>query len=257
MDEGRLAGRSALITGGASGFGKATALRFARQGALVTIADLSDGGDQVAAEIAPDARFVRCDVADAQQVAAAVAGVVERHGRLDVIVNNAGVLGGGWIHEGDADHHLRRQIDVNIVGVWNGCRAALAVMRPQRGGVILNTASPAGQVPTPGAVAYGLTKAAVLHMTQSLALAYAPDQVRVNAVLPGPALTGIFALDPEKRPELERQYAANVPLGRVADVDDIAAAMEYLASDDASFVTGAILNVDGFFRPKLPPKALS
>ncbi len=259
MTGGRFAGRTAVVTGGASGFGRATVQRLARQGALVTIVDVAANGDEVADEISAgdgSVTFHFADVSRPEDIDAAFESAYDRLGRLDIAVNNAGVLGGGWIHEEGATEFLRRQLDVNVIGVWNGCRTALRLMRPSGGGVIINTASPAAQVPTPGAAAYGLCKSAVLHLTHSLAIGYAPDQVRVNAVLPGPALTGIFQLDPARRDALEQAYLPNIPLGRMADVDDIAAAIEYLASDEASFVTGAALNVDGGFRPRLPPRVL-
>jgi 3-oxoacyl-[acyl-carrier protein] reductase len=159
----RFAGRTAVVTGAASGFGRAIAARLARSGALVTIVDVAANGDEVAAGLeAPGGavKFAHADVRDAAQVEAAFRHAHDRAGRLDIAVNNAGVLGGGWIHEDGADDYVRRQLDVNVLGVWYGCRCALELMRPQRAGVIVNTASPAALVPTPGAVAYGMTKAA-------------------------------------------------------------------------------------------------
>jgi len=251
------AARGVIVTGGASGFGRATVERFAAAGATVYLADVDERGEDVAAQLSTGertVRFVRCDVSDAENVGDVVAEVVATHGHLDVMVNNAGVLGGGWMHEPDADLHFRRHVDVNLVGVWNGCRAAVLAMRDGAGGVIINVASPAGTVPTPAAVGYGLTKAAVIHLTRSLAIGYAHDGIRVNAVLPGPAITGIFDGASIDLTELRRNYAARVPLGRVADVDDIARAIEFLADAGSSFVTGAILNVDGGFTPTLPPE---
>jgi NAD(P)-dependent dehydrogenase (short-subunit alcohol dehydrogenase family) len=258
----RLGGRSALVTGAASGFGLAIARRFAAEGATVTLVDRLDedhrGVHEALAAVAalggPTAvAYRRADVADEGQVEAAVAAAVERAGRLDVMVNNAGVLGGGWIHEDGATAELRRQLDVNVAGVWHGCRAALAQMVVQGGGVILNTGSTAALAATPGSPAYGLAKAAVVHLTRSLAAGYGGDGVRVNAVLPGPAPTGIFGPD-GVTPELEARYLESIALGRMGAPTDIAAAMAFLASDEASFVTGAVLQVDGGFQHRAPTR---
>jgi NAD(P)-dependent dehydrogenase (short-subunit alcohol dehydrogenase family) len=248
----KLAGRVAVVTGAASGFGRATASRFASEGATVHLLDVSERGEEVAAELrqsGADAAFVRADVSDEASMEAALAGIVERAGRLDVMVNNAGVIGGGWIDEDDATVDLRRQLDVNVVGVWIGCRAAIRIMRTGRGGVILNTASAAALHPTPATPAYGLAKAAVVHLTRSLAIGYGPDGIRVNAVLPGPALTGIFDGTGATEADLVERYRPIVALRRLASTDDIAAAMLFLASDDAAFVTGAVFSVDGGMRP--------
>jgi NAD(P)-dependent dehydrogenase (short-subunit alcohol dehydrogenase family) len=249
--------RSVLVTGGASGFGRATVERFADGGAVVFLADIDERGSAVAEELSAAGkavRYVACDVTQADDVRAAVSHVVDLHGRIDVMVNNAGVLGGGWMHETDADLYCRRHVEVNLIGVWNGCRAAMMSMRQAGGGVIVNVASPAGTVPTPAAVAYGLTKAAVIHLTKSLAIGYAHDGIRVNAVLPGPAITGIFDGADIDLIELERNYVSRIPIGRIADVDDVARAIEFLAAQSSSFVTGAVLNVDGGFTPALPPE---
>jgi NAD(P)-dependent dehydrogenase (short-subunit alcohol dehydrogenase family) len=249
--------RSVVVTGGGSGYGLAMARRLAAAGAAVTIADIADGIDEIAAGIESSRHAVRaatCDVSRAHEVEQVLDTTIQEVGALDAVVNNAGVVAGGWIHEADADEQMRRNLDVNLVGVWNGCRAALARMRPHRRGVIINTASPGGVHPTPGSVAYGMAKAAVIHLTRSLAVGYGRDGVRVNAILPGPALTGIFQADPERAAALERAYRARIPLGRVADVGDLAAAVQYLISDDASFVSGAVLNVDGAFCPAVLPE---
>jgi 3-oxoacyl-[acyl-carrier protein] reductase len=259
---GRLAGRAALVTGAASGFGLAIARRFAAEGATVTLVDRLDDDHRgvhealaaVGAAGGPtSAHYRRADVADEGQVDAAVAAAHDRSGRLDVVVNNAGVLGGGWIHEDGATADLRRQLDVNVAGVWHGCRSALARMVPQGGGVILNTGSTAALAATPGSPAYGLAKAAVVHLTRSLAAGYGADGVRVNAVLPGPAPTGIFGAG-GVTPELEARYLESIPLGRMGAPTDIAAAMAFLASDEAAFVTGAVLQVDGGFQHRAPTR---
>ena len=253
----RLAGRVVLVTGAASGFGRAAANRFAAEGARLVLVDVAEIGGGVLADLA-DARavFVKADVADEAQLTSAVDTAVSHHGGLDVMVNNAGVLGGGWIDEDGASEHLWRQLHINVGGVWNGCRAAIKVMRCRSGGVILNTVSTAALVPTPAAPAYGLAKAAVLHLTRSLAAGYGRDGIRVNAVLPGPAPTGIFGPGEVQRADLESIYVPNIPLGRLADPDDIARAMTFLASDDAAFITGATLTVDGGFQPRFVSRSI-
>ncbi|MEV4380965.1 SDR family oxidoreductase [Streptosporangium sp. NPDC049644] len=248
---GRLDGRTAVVTGGGSGIGRATVERFVAEGASVLLADLAEAAAAVAAEIDPSGErvvFQRTDVGSAEQVEAAFAAAVDRFGRCDIAVNNAGVIAGGPIHAGGADEDFERLWRICVAGVWYGCRAALSHMRP-RGGVILNTASSAALWPTPGAPAYGLAKAAVVHLTRSLALAYGPDGVRVNAVVPGPARTAIFAAAGAADDGLEARYAAKTALGRMIDPEEVAAAFAYLASDDARSVTGAALQVDAGYRP--------
>lgn len=246
----RLHGMVVVITGAASGFGLAAARRFVAEGAQVWGLDLATEpatDDPTAAEI----RYLQVDVTDEDAVAEAVDQVVSDSGQLDVMVNNAGIVGGGWIDEDGATEELWRNLSINVGGVWNGCRAAVRVMR-ESGGVILNTASTAALHPTPGAPAYGLAKAAVVHLTRSLAAGYGGNGIRVNAVLPGPAQTGIFGDDDGTRERLEAIYVDKIPLGRLGEVDDVAAAMAFLASPEASFITGTTLTVDGGFRPPSP-----
>jgi NAD(P)-dependent dehydrogenase (short-subunit alcohol dehydrogenase family) len=251
--QGRLDGRVAVVTGGASGYGHAVVTRFLAEGARVAVVDVAPGLEAVAKELGPPDRVVavRADVSDEAALGAAFDTALDTFGGLDIAVNNAGVLGGGWIHEDGATDHLRRQLEVNVVGVWNGCRAAIRSMRARgTGGVLLVTGSTAAILPNPASPAYGLCKAAVVHLTRSLAFAYGRQGIRVNAVLPGPALTGIFGLEGEALAELEQRYLPNISLGRLGETAEVAAAMAYLASDEASFVTGAVLTVDGGFQPR-------
>lgn len=253
---GDVAGLNVVITGGSSGYGLAMTRRLAAAGALVTVADVAANGPESAAAVeGPEpVAFARCDVSDPTSVDEMVEVAFQRTGRLDALVNNAGILGGGWIHEDDANAFLQRQISVNLVGVWNGCRSALTVMRPRRSGVIVNMASPAAVVPTPGSVAYGMMKAAVVHLTRSLAVGYGRDGVRVNTVLPGPAITGIFGVGGEEAEVLRAAYTSRTPLGRTAETDDVARAIQFLISGEAGFVSGATLNVDGAFCAAVLPE---
>lgn len=254
MSERPLDGRVAVITGAASGFGRAIAERFAADGARLVLVDIAPIADDelgaLAAASGVEPVAVQADVADEDQVAAAVAAAVAAFDGIDVMVNNAGVLGGGWIHDDGATEHLDRNLRINVGGVWNGCRQAILAMTPRSGGVILNTASTAAINPTPGAPAYGLAKAAVVHLTRSLAAGHGRDGIRVNTVLPGPTATNIFAAADMAIDDFDAVYLDNIPLGRMGEPVDVAQAMAFLASDEASFITGAVLTVDGGFQPR-------
>ncbi|MDA0637739.1 glucose 1-dehydrogenase [Nonomuraea sp. MCN248] len=249
-----LDGRVAVVTGGGSGIGRATVERFAADGARVVLADHAGSAAEVAAAIDPAGTtvvFQRADVRDAGQVDRAFQVAMDRFGRCDIAVNNAGVIAGGPLHADDADDQFDLVWRVCVSGVWHGCRSAVARMRENGGGVILNTASAAALWPTPAFPAYGLAKAAVLHLTRSLAAAYGRDGIRVNAVVPGPTRTGIFeaATADLDLAGLERRYAASMALGRMIEPEETAAAFAYLASDAARSITGTALQIDGGYRP--------
>jgi 3-oxoacyl-[acyl-carrier protein] reductase len=244
--------RAAIVTGGASGFGEAIAKRLAAEGASVLVADLDEAGaKRVVAEIEAAggrACFQRTDVSSSEDVAAVVEAAVRELGGLDVLVNNAGFSHRSqplWeLPEADYD----RVFAVNTKGVYLGCKYAIPVMRARGGGAIVNTASIGAVRPRPGVTAYNATKGAVVTLTRGLAVEAAPFKIRVNAVNPVAAETGFVrhAIGLERFSDAMRaQLTAGIPLGRLAEPADVASAVCFLASDDAAFLTGVCLDVDG------------
>lgn len=250
----RMAGKVCIVTGAASGIGRATARLLAAHGARVVIADLTtdviEGGPPTTELIAPDgheAVFIRTDVASTAQVDTLVAQTVERFGRLDVIVNNACIRHARPLLElEEAD--WQRVLDVNLTGVYRCCRAALRQMVTQEPvdevrGRIVNLASQHGMIAAPGDLAYGTSKAAIGYLTRQVAADYAPQRIVCNAVAPGKIQTGAGgrAVDPVVMERAVRR----TPWPRLGRPEDVAAAVLFLASSEASFVTGAQLMVDG------------
>ena len=242
----RLEGKSALVTGAASGFGVAIAETFAREGAAVTI--LGRDGDG-AAEGA--SRFggasVRGDVTCAADIEAAVSAARDHGGALDIVVNNA-----GWTHRNKpmlevTEEEYDRLYDINVRSIFHMARACVPVMRDQGSGVILNIGSTAGIRPRPGLTWYNSTKGAVNLLSKSMAVELAPDKIRVNCLAPvigATALLESFMGVPDT-PENRAEFVATIPLGRMSEPQDIANACLYLASDEAEFITGTVFEVDG------------
>jgi NAD(P)-dependent dehydrogenase (short-subunit alcohol dehydrogenase family) len=242
---GRLEGKVAIVTGGLSGIGRAMVERFVAEGALVTVADLRE--DVIEAAKAIDERLdgVRVDVAEAEQVEAAVAAVVDRHGRLDVLCNNAGVSGVPGPLAGIEEDVFDQVIRVNLRGAFLGMKYAIPAMLASGGGSIVNTASGAGLVGFPGYSAYAASKGGVVLMTLTAAAEYAAAGVRVNAICPGATNTEMTVATMEMDAELRELALSRHPIGRFAEPAEQAAAALFLASDDSSFVTGVALPVDG------------
>ena len=248
---GALTGRVAVITGGASGLGRATALRFLDEGAMVVIADLNaDNGRAVVDEAASvgyrdELRFVRADVAKEADVAGLVATAVESYGQLDVMFNNAGIGGAfGAITELDVDD-WDETFAVLVRGVFLGCKHAARQMRAQGwGGSIVNTASIAGLSGGAGPLAYSAAKAAVVNLTRAAALELAADRIRVNAICPGAIDTPLLAQGRRKVTEDEPRLRFQ-PWPDHGRADDIAGAALFLAGDDSHFITGEAIVVDG------------
>src|SRR5262249_29636271 len=247
---GRLHGKTALITGAASGLGAAAARRFAAEGARVAGLDLAvpDWWSEVDA-IAPGASFAVADVTDEAAVRSVVDAAVAEHGAVDVVVNCAGIAGGGPAHWVELAE-FERVIRVNLTGTFLVCKHALRHMVEQKSGSIVNVASVEGIEGTEGGSAYNASKGGVVILTKNLAIDYGRAGIRVNCVCPGFIEgTAMFAsvIDGPGFRDFKDQYREAHKLGRFGAPEEIAAAMLFLASDDASFVTGHALVVDGGF----------
>jgi len=247
----RLKDKVALITGGAAGIGKATAIRFAEEGAAVVICDVDDhSGEKTLKELGPDAGFYRVDVTDRGSVDSWVDSVLKKYGRIDVLVNNAGIVRDSLLVK-MKDGELIRQmpeddfdlvVAINLKGVFNCTQAVVPAMIRQAGGVILNASSIVGMDGNLGQTNYIATKAGVIGMTKVWARELGRHNIRVNAVAPGFTATDIISSVPDT---ILAGMKQRTPLGRLGQPLDIANAYLFLASDEAGFISGDVLRVDG------------
>lgn len=251
---GQLEGKTAVVTGGSSGIGRAIACRYAAEGARVVIGDVTEtpsaGGPPTAEAIAAEggsALFRLCDVSQRDQIEALVETAVAEFGRLDVMVNNAAWFGGGQLTE-TTDESWERVIAVNLTGMFHGCRAAVSRMLRQEPvaearGRIVNITSQHGMISSPGYFAYGVSKAGGVYMTRQIAADYAKELIICNAVAPGKIVTGSESNTVD---EDALSYArSRTPMPRFGRPGDVASAAVFLASDQASYITGVNLLVDG------------
>ena len=247
----RLKDRVVLVTGAGSGIGRASALKFAQEGARVVAADLQpEGNAETVRSIQAEggtASAVQADVTRYDDVKRMVATAADTYGRLDVLFNNAGISIDGNILETD-EASYDRLFAVNVKGVFLGRKEAIPIMQAQGGGVILNTASQLGLVGVTGSVVYPATKGAVVQLTRCLALDHAADGIRVNCICPGPIETAMFYSTAERMGSVEaarRMMTEPVPLGRIGAPEEMANLAAFLCSDEASFITGAAITADG------------
>jgi NAD(P)-dependent dehydrogenase (short-subunit alcohol dehydrogenase family) len=249
---GILDGKVALITGAGSGIGQATSRIFAREGAKLVLADVvEEGGNRtlkMVQDLGAEAIFVRCDVSQWNDVEGAVKKAVQAFGRIDCAFNNAGIEGkGGNTHE-CTQENWDRVMAIDLTGVWLCMKAEIAQMLLQGGnGAIVNTSSGAGLAGVRGMPAYVAAKHGVAGLTRAAALEYGKQNIRINAVCPGPIRTPMMGRLLQNRPDAEQRFARSEPLKRLGEPEEIGEAVAWLCSDRASYVTGLPMPVDGGF----------
>ena len=242
-----------IVTGAAVGIGKATAIAFAEKDAKVVVADIDiKKGKQTSSLIGGDTFFIEVNVADSESVNNMVKEVTKRFGRIDILVNNAGIYYQGDVIE-TTEEEWDRVMAVNLKGMYLCCHYVIPVMLKGNGGIVINVASEAGLVGIAGQTAYNVSKAGVISLTKSMAVDFARNGVRVNAVCPGTTETPLVkdALEKSKDPEKERRKLEECrPLNRLGRPEEIAAAILAMASDDLGYATGSIFSIDGGYTAK-------
>ncbi len=252
---GKLKGKTAIVTGGASGIGKAISTLFAEEDARVALFDIDvDSARETVQEIEEDGgriSFFECDVSDSSDVHDTVDDVVETFGGLDVLINNAGIAHVGNVEE-TTEEDLDRIYDVNVKGVYNCLKAGVQAMKADGGGSIVNIASVASHVGIPDRFAYSMSKGAVLTMTYSVACDYVDEGIRCNAVSPArihtPLVDGFLEENyPGEEEKMFEKLSQTQPIGRMGDPEEVAQLCLYLSSEDAGFITGSSMPIDGGF----------
>jgi NAD(P)-dependent dehydrogenase (short-subunit alcohol dehydrogenase family) len=244
----RFENKTAIVTGGAGGIGAAICHRLASEGAHVVIVDTNvSAGEELVTAIRADGGSAACsavDLSDPQAIRSFVGGLTERGLSIDILCNNAGLMRRGALMElSAADWDLSFQVNVNAL--FHMCQAVIPVMQAQGGGAIVNTASQWGLHPAPGHIAYNTTKAAVVAFTQNLARDYAPDNIRVNGVAPGEVRTPMLESNLARSGRSLTDLNALVPYGRIGEPGEIAALVAFLASDEAGYLCGSVVEITG------------
>jgi len=247
----RLENKTAIVTGGASGFGAGIAQRFAHEGASVVVADINDPeGESIASEIRDsggDAVYIHADVTSRSDTKGMISAAVEHSGQLDILINNAGFSHANKSFTEVADEEFDRVYNVNVKAVYIAIQEAIPLFKRQGHGCIINTSSTAALRPRPGLAVYCSSKGAVSNLTKALAVEFAGDQIRINALCPVIGETGMLEtfMGVPDTAENRKKFEATIPMGRFSTPSDVAAAALFLASDDASFITGVTMEVDG------------
>ncbi|OCL07241.1 3-ketoacyl-reductase-like protein [Glonium stellatum] len=246
---GRLEGKVAIVTGAGSGFGAAIAKQFAKEGAKVLVCDINeDGGRKTVSEMSSNMSFQKMNVTKASDWKETMDAAVKQFGKVDILVNNAGTTYQNKPTVDVTEDEFQRVFDVNVKGVYLGCNAFMpqAIDRKE-GGVVINIASVGATRPRPGLVWYNASKGAIWNATKGLAAEYGRNQIRVNSICPLVTSTGLFSsfTGMEDTPENRQKFIFNVPMGRIGEVEDVASACLFMASDEARFITGVNLEVDG------------
>ncbi len=246
----RLKDKVAIVTGGGSGFGEGMARRFAAEGAKLVVNDLNAGGGQRVVDAIKQqggkAVYAGGDVSKRTDVKAMVAKATGEFGRVDILVNNAGVTHKNQPMLSVPEEMFDKIFAVNVKAIYLAALEVIPLMRQQGGGSIINTASTAGLRPRPGLTWYNASKGAVITMTKSMAAELAPEKIRVNCLCPVAGITGMLGdFMGADTPENRARFQASIPIGRLSTPEDIANAALYLASDEANFITGVALEVDG------------
>lgn len=256
-NNGCLKGKSALVTGGRRGIGRAVALSLAGAGADVAVCDIEAADGLLAQtrkeleELGSRALALQVDVSRRDDVESMIAETAAAYGRIDILANCAGIWRPGQTLVECSDQNWQEVIDVNLKGTFLCCRAAGKLMMEQNSGSIINLSSQVGLTPGAGGGAYSISKAGIVMLTQQLALELAPYHVRVNAVAPGIVKTD-FNAEFWKQPDAELRTAAMVPLKRLAEPGDVAQAVLFLSSENASYITGEVIAVNGGWHPTAP-----
>lgn len=250
----RLDGKTGVVTGAGSGIGRASAQRLAEEGANVVIADIIEESGRETVDLIEDAggdaTFVEIDVSDLESVERMIDIALDTYGRLDFAHNNVGIMTGFAELTDIEEGQWKKLFDINLKGIWACMKAELPVMEEQGHGAIVNTASEAGLVGMGGLASYSASKHGVVGLTKTAALEYATRGVRINAIAPGPTNTNIQADSQDERPDLpsmpfDTSAMTDVPMGRIAEPEEMASVVAFLCSSDASYITGHTLPVDG------------